>query len=136
VADDAQRGVTFTLKANVDPSAKAEIDKLTNELTKAQTDLASASASASQQASAAAASAASVAEATAKATIDKLKQDLEDLHKTIVAQTASIAQQSSAASQASQGEKSLPRKSWIPGCSLMTKLLRLLSSRVLNLLRP
>jgi hypothetical protein len=104
VADDAQRGVTFTLKANVDPSAKAEIDKLTNELTKAQTDLASASASASQQASAAAASAASVAEATAKATIDKLKQDLEDLHKTIVAQTASIAQQSSAASQASQGE--------------------------------
>lgn len=104
MADDAQRGVTFTLKANVDPSAKAEIDKLTNELTKAQTDLASASASASQQASAAAAAAASAAEATAQATIDKLKKELEDLHQTIIAQTAAISQQSSAASQASQGE--------------------------------
>lgn len=104
MADDAQRGVTFTLKANVDPSAKAEIDKLTNELTKAQTDLASASASASQQASAAAAAAASAAEATAQATIDKLKKELEDLHQTIITQTAAIAQQSSAASQAGQNE--------------------------------
>lgn len=104
MADDAQRGVTFTLKANVDPSAKTEIDKLTSELTKAQTDLASASASASQQASAAAASAAASAEAQAKATIDKLKKELEDLHQTIITQTASISQQSSAASQAGQNE--------------------------------
>lgn len=78
MADDAQRGVTFTLKAEVDQQLKAEFDKLTQMLTQAQEKLASAAASAAQQSSAAAATTATAAVQTATATVQTATKQIVD----------------------------------------------------------